>query len=84
MANSIMNKENKSKKDKKSQIVRNQKPSFSTSPSIELKKVTWPNRETLVKSTILILVIIFITTVYISGLDLVFSNALVKLKLLIR
>lgn len=48
--------------------------SFSTSPSQELKKVTWPNRNTLVKSTILILIIVTFITLYVFGLDLIFSS----------
>ncbi|MAQ64938.1 preprotein translocase subunit SecE [bacterium] len=50
------------------------KPSFSTNPSIELKKVTWPNRDTLIKSTVLILALVIILTSYVSGLDLIFSK----------
>ena len=50
------------------------KPSFSTNPKQELKKVTWPNRDTLLKSTILILVIIIVLTIYVTGLDLVLSK----------
>ena len=50
------------------------KPSFSTNPSIELKKVTWPNRNTLIKSTVLILALVVILTSYVSGLDLIFSK----------
>ena len=50
------------------------KPSFSTNPKQELKKVTWPNRDTLLKSTILILVIIVVLTIYVTGLDLVLSK----------
>tara|TARA_B100000427_G_scaffold175625_1_gene146066 strand:- start:2487 stop:2714 length:228 start_codon:yes stop_codon:yes gene_type:complete len=50
------------------------KPSFSTNPSIELKKVTWPNRDTLIKSTILILALVIILTSYVSGLDVLFSK----------
>ncbi|MBH37482.1 preprotein translocase subunit SecE [bacterium] len=50
------------------------KPSFSTNPSIELKKVTWPNRNTLIKSTILILALVVVLTSYVSGLDLVLSK----------
>ncbi|RAP32097.1 preprotein translocase subunit SecE [Candidatus Marinamargulisbacteria bacterium SCGC AG-414-C22] len=64
----------------KSTAARQGKPSFSTNPSIELKRVTWPTNEKLVKSTILILVIILISTLYIMGLDLLFSNAFEKIK----
>ena len=56
------------------------KTSFSTNPKIELNKVTWPNKETLLKSTLLIITIILISTLYIMGLDLLFSNAFKYLK----
>ena len=59
------------------------KPSFSTNPKQELKKVTWPNRDTLVKSTILILVIITVLTVYVTGLDLILSKIFYLLRELV-
>ena len=58
----------------KNKMTVNRKKSFSTNPKQELKKVTWPNRNTLVKSTILIIVIIIILTFYVAGLDLAFSK----------
>ena len=65
-------KERKKNKQSKANLVK--KKAFSSSPSQELKKVTWPNRNTLVKSTSLILVIIVISTVYVSGIDIIFEN----------
>jgi len=62
------------KKERKVVKKSNAKPGFSTNPSIELKKVTWPNRNTLLKSTILILALVVIITSYVSGLDLLFSK----------
>ena len=56
------------------------KPSFSTNPSIELKKVTWPNRDTLIKSTVLILALVIVLTSYVSGLDLIFSKLFYMLR----
>jgi preprotein translocase SecE subunit len=50
------------------------KPSFSTNPKQELKKVTWPNQDTLLKSTILIIVIIIVLTIYVTGLDVLLSK----------
>ena len=67
--------------DKKEKVLRKPaKSSFSTNPKIELKKVSWPNKNVLFKSTILIMVIILISTLYIMGLDLLFSNAFKYLK----
>ena len=48
--------------------------SFSTNPSNELKKVTWPNRETLLKSTVLILIMVTVLTIFVSGADYISSK----------
>ena len=67
--------------DKKEKVLRKpSKSSFSTNPKIELKKVSWPDKNVLFKSTILIMAIILISTLYIMGLDLLFSNAFKYLK----
>jgi preprotein translocase subunit SecE len=41
---------------------------------IELSKVTWPTRKDLTQSTIVVLVAVAIASVYIAGLDGIFSN----------
>ena len=46
------------KKKTKGKSETGRKPRFSTNPSQELKKVTWPNRDTLVKSTTLIVIMV--------------------------
>ncbi len=56
------------------------KPGFSTSPAQELKKVTWPNRDTLVKSTFLILIICIITTLFISIADYLLAKGFLLLR----
>lgn len=43
--------------------------SFLKKPSVELKKVTWPNKEKLVKLTFFIIITIIIITTYISFVD---------------
>lgn len=48
---------------------------------IELKKVTWPDKNTLVKSTILILFVVAFYTVYISLLDMIFGSMFRFLKI---
>ena len=65
-------------KNRKPNVAKKQR--FSTNPSQELKKVTWPNRNTLVKSTILILVICFLLTSYVAGLDFIFAELLQTLR----
>ena len=47
--------------------------SFSTNPSLELKKVTWPTKEILLKSSFLILLIMIFFVIYIYILDMGFS-----------
>lgn len=48
---------------------------------VELKKVTWPDKNTLVKSTILILFVVTFYTVYISVLDIAFGSMFRFLKI---
>ena len=67
---------------KNKQVKANSKK-FSTNPSIELKKVTWPNRDTLVKSTILILFLVVSLTAYVSGLDYLFAKLFYSLRNLV-
>ena len=60
------------KNKRKSDLRRN--PKFSTNPKQELKKVSWPNRESLVKSTVLILVLVVVLTTYVTGADYICSK----------
>ncbi len=83
MGKSMTKSKNEKSNQKKLVSKHSRKPSFSTSPSQELKKVTWPNRDTLVKSTILILIIIVILTIYISGLDVLLSKLFTFLRALV-
>jgi preprotein translocase SecE subunit len=71
----MIKKEKEKEKDGvKKRPVPKQAGSYSTNPSKELKKVTWPNRNTLIKSTFLILVLSLVLTVYVSTLDVVFER----------
>ncbi|WP_027339547.1 preprotein translocase subunit SecE [Halonatronum saccharophilum] len=47
----------------------------------ELKKVNWPNRDKLVSYTMVVIVSILLISLFIGGVDLVFSN-LVRLIIL--
>ena len=78
MSKTIKEKKVTEKRDKN--LKKRTKSSFATNPKIELKKVSWPNKEVLLKSTLLIMAIILISTLYIMGLDLLFSNAFKSLK----
>ena len=47
---------------------------YITETRLELKKVTWPGKNVLTKSTMLILFVVAFYTFYIAGLDIVFAN----------
>ncbi len=46
---------------------------FFKEVKVEMQKVSWPSREEVVNSTILVLVITFILSVFIFGVDSVYS-----------
>jgi preprotein translocase subunit SecE len=46
---------------------------------LELKKVDWPSRRELVSYTIVVLATLVVTTLYVAGLDFVFSKAILDL-----
>ncbi|MSR88399.1 MAG: preprotein translocase subunit SecE [Candidatus Margulisbacteria bacterium] len=89
MVNSDGN-EMKSKLDKNKQVMqkliakKNNSPknvgAFAEDLKIEFKRITWPDRKTVIKSTVLILVIVVTATLFISMLDAAFSEALLFLK----
>jgi preprotein translocase subunit SecE len=40
----------------------------------ELKKVNWPNQQEILSSTVVVIVTVLIISLFIGGIDLVFSN----------
>jgi len=48
--------------------------------SQELKRVTWPTGDVVTKASILVIIIMCISTVYVGGLDVVFSKLFYVLK----
>jgi preprotein translocase subunit SecE len=46
---------------------------------MELKKVDWPSRRELVSYTVVVLATLIVTTLYVAGLDYVFSRAILDL-----
>jgi preprotein translocase subunit SecE len=46
---------------------------------MELKKVDWPSRHELVSYSIVVLVTLIVTTLYVAGLDFVFSKSILDL-----
>jgi len=45
----------------------------------ELKKVDWPSRAELISYTIVVLATLVVTTLYVAGLDLIFSKSILDL-----
>ena len=45
----------------------------------ELKKIVWPTWKQVVKNTLVVLIVVIIVGLIIAGLDLLFSNVLLKL-----
>ena len=57
------------------------KPDFGGSPVVflkevrsELKKVSWPNRDQVIKLTIVVIAVSLALGIYIGGLDLIFTK----------
>jgi len=46
---------------------------------MELKKVDWPSRRELVSYSVVVLVTLVVTTLYVAGLDFVFSKSILDL-----
>ncbi len=49
---------------------------FFTDVSKEMKKVTWPRREELQESTLIVLVVCGVIALFVYGVDIVVSNIL--------
>jgi preprotein translocase SecE subunit len=48
----------------------------------ELRRVTWPSHETVIRATLFIVLIVVISTLYVGGLDFVFNKLILKLRVL--
>lgn len=55
--------------------------SFLKEVNAELKKVTWPDRQELISSTIIVIVAVLIISVYIGVVDIIFSKMISLLEL---
>ena len=53
---------------------------FAEEVKLEIKRITWPDRVTVMKSTGLILFIVIIATTAVSIIDAVFSEAIIFLR----
>jgi len=49
---------------------------FLKDVKVEMKKVTWPSRDALVTYTVVVIVVVFILSVYIGVIDKVFGSFL--------
>lgn len=47
---------------------------FLTQTKVELKKVSWPNKNELIGSTIVVIITVIVMAVYIGLVDLIFSK----------
>lgn len=47
---------------------------YVSETKLEMKKVTWPDRASVARASIIILVIVVLTTLYITGVDILFSR----------
>jgi len=54
----------------------NKVKSFLYSVRAELKKISWPTRSEIIKSTIIVLVVIIVFSIIIGGIDVVFLQIL--------
>lgn len=53
---------------------------FGRELRMELNKVTWPTRQQAVRATLIILLVTAISTLYVSGLDVVLAKLYLMLK----
>lgn len=67
---------NKSKKQNKFMSFIKKAGKFFRDTKAELKKIVWPTRKTVFKSTGVVLVTIILLGLFVSGMDLLFMNLL--------
>jgi preprotein translocase subunit SecE len=53
--------------------------SFLTDVRVELKKVTWPNRQDTLSSTVVVIVVVFIISFYLGFIDILLSRMVTSL-----
>jgi preprotein translocase subunit SecE len=53
--------------------------SFLTDVRVELKKVTWPNRQDTLSSTAVVIVVVFIISFYLGFIDILLSRMVTSL-----
>ena len=53
--------------------------SFLTDVRVELKKVTWPNRQDTMSSTAVVIVVVFIISFYLGFIDFLLSRMVTSL-----
>jgi preprotein translocase subunit SecE len=56
------------------------KENFFDGVTAEIKRISWPSRDTVIKATTLVIMIVVVSTIYVGGLDLVFSKVILRLK----
>ena len=53
--------------------------SFLTDVRVELKKVTWPNRQDTLSSTVVVIIVVFIISFYLGFIDILLSRMVTAL-----
>ena len=53
--------------------------SFLTDVRVELKKVTWPNRQDTLSSTVVVIIVVFIISFYLGFIDILLSSMVTTL-----
>ncbi len=54
--------------------IRRQSENFFEETKAELKRVTWPGKKTVIDATVVIIIIVSVSTVFVSGIDWVLSK----------
>ena len=52
---------------------------FLTDVRVELKKVTWPNRQDTLSSTVVVIIVVFIISFYLGFIDILLSSMVTAL-----
>jgi preprotein translocase subunit SecE len=52
---------------------------FLTDVRVELKKVTWPNRQDTLSSTVVVIIVVFIISFYLGFIDILLSRMVTTL-----
>ena len=81
----VKNKEKKKKSNlnsrlnNKNKMVKGGGSSFVEETKAEVRKITWPNKETVTKASLIVLFIVVFSTTFVAVLDVMFAKIILKL-----